>query len=72
MDSFKICVRGNCQNLVMNWIWEVVERGESMLKMIGFWLEHLHERRWGKVEEEQICGIRLSVWVLGPLDLRSL
>lgn len=43
-----------------------------MLKMIGFWLEHVHERRWGKVEEEQICGIRLSVWVLGPLDLRSL
>lgn len=36
MDDFKICVRGNCQNLVMNWIWRGHERGESMLKMIGF------------------------------------
>ena len=44
-----------------------------MLKIICFWLKQLLGRRWGKVEEEQICGIRSSIYLgLGLLGLRSL
>lgn len=43
-----------------------------MSRMIGFWLEQLREGRWERVEEEKVCGIKLSIQVWVHLGLRSL